>query len=75
MPLIYKNHTIVAGASRSKTAENFIPVAYIAWELIPGERGSYAMVLDERFPTFEEASVFASEAAKAWVDQYAAELD
>jgi hypothetical protein len=75
MPLYHKHHTIVAGASRNQTADNFIPVAYIAWELTAGERGSHAMVCDERFATFEEASAFASAAAKDWVDRHAEEVD
>jgi hypothetical protein len=75
MPTTYKRHTIVAGASRSQTAENFIPVAYIAWEVTAGDRGSHAMMSRDRFPTFEEASAFALEAAKAWVDRHAEELD
>ncbi len=75
MPLYYKHHTIVAGASRNQTAENFIPVAYIAWEVTNGERGSLPLVCDERFITFENASDFATAAAKAWVDRHAEKLD
>jgi hypothetical protein len=75
MPLYYKHHIIVAGASRSQTADNFVPVAYIAWELTVGERGRHAMISSERFPTFEDASSAAVEDAKAWVDRHAAELD
>jgi hypothetical protein len=33
------------------------------------------MIADERFSSFEEASAFALEAAKAWVDRHSHELD
>jgi hypothetical protein len=75
MPLYYKRHIIVAGASRSQTAENFIPVAYIAWEITHSERGTHALISAQRFDTFEEASNAAFTEAKAWVDRHSAELD
>jgi hypothetical protein len=33
------------------------------------------MVAPERFSTFEEASAFALQAAKAWVDRHSHDLD
>jgi hypothetical protein len=74
MPLIYKSHTIVAGAARSQSSQSYIPVAYIGWE-IAGERGSQSLIMRERFPTFEKASNFALGNAQVWVDQHAAELN
>jgi hypothetical protein len=74
MPLTYKNHTIVAGAARSQIGDNYIPVAYIGWD-IASARGTHSMILRERFSTFEEASEFAYAEAKAWVDRHAEELD
>ena len=75
MPLTYKGHTIVAGAAPSHTAPNFIPVAYISWKLPGDQSSSYAMVPDERYLTFEEASAAALSEAKAWVDRHAEEID
>jgi hypothetical protein len=75
MPTTYKRHMIVAGGSKSTTADNYIPVAYIGWDIPAGERNSYALVASERFATFEEASAFALEAAKAWVNRHIGELD
>jgi hypothetical protein len=75
MPLLYKGHTIVAGASRSQSGQNFIPVAYIAWELTPKERGTHAMISGTRWRTFEEASENAFAEAKAWVDRHSVEVD
>ncbi len=64
MPTTYKRHTIVAGASRSQTAENFIPVAYIAWEVTAGDRGSHAMMSRDRFPTFGKLAPLRSKQQK-----------
>lgn len=76
MPINYKRHIIVAGASRSsQTADTYIPVAYIAWEITGTERRSHAMVPTERFPSFEEATAFALQAAKAWVDRHFQDSD
>lgn len=74
MPLIYKHHTLVAGAAKSQRTDNYIPVVYISWE-IASARGSHSLISRQRFPTFEEASEFAYTEAKTWVDQHAAELD
>jgi hypothetical protein len=70
-----QRHTIVAGASYDQTSADYIPVAYIGWELPADERGSHALLAPERFATFEEASAFALEAAKAWVDRHYHEVD
>jgi hypothetical protein len=75
MPLTYKGHTIVAGAAPSHTAPNFIPLAYIAWKFRADRSRSYAMVSDERYSTFEEASTAALSDAKAWVDRHFQHLD
>lgn len=75
MPLLYKHHTIVAGASRSQTEDNYIPVAYISWGITPIERGTHAMLSPSRYATFEEASAAAFADAKAWVDRHSQELD
>jgi hypothetical protein len=62
-----QSHTIVAAPEAAKP---LITISHCIYHLgvTSAERGSHAMVSDERFPTFEEASSFASEAAKAWVD-------
>lgn len=75
MPLLYKRYTIVAGGSLSTSSANYIPVAYIGWDITSTERGSYALITDERYRTFEEASAAAFAAAKAWVDSHAVDLD
>jgi hypothetical protein len=75
MPLIYKNHTVIAGAAPSHTSSTFIPVVYIAWEIKPNERQSHSIVSDARYSTFEQASAAALDEAKAWVDRHTAELD
>jgi hypothetical protein len=75
MPLLYKSHTIVAGGSRSQTADNYIAVAYIAWEITPGQRGTHALMLPGRYASFEEASAAAVDEAKAWVDRHFHDLD
>ena len=75
MPLLYKRHTIVAGASRSETGDGYIPIAYISWEITPIERGTYAMISPSRYATFEEASAAAFADAKAWIDRHGEDLD
>jgi hypothetical protein len=75
MALLYNRHTIVAGASRSQSGRNYIPVAYIAWELTPHQQGTHAMISPTRCQTFEEASAVAFAEAKAWVERHSAEID
>jgi hypothetical protein len=75
MPLlIYKKHTVVAGAARSQKGNDYIPVVYIAWE-IAGSRSTHSVIPHERFPSFEEASEFAYAEGKAWVDRHVQEID
>lgn len=71
--LLYKHHTIVAGASHSASEGNYIPVCYISWN-IPGvtstDRDFYALISRERYATFEEATGAAYAEAKAWVEKH-----
>ena len=71
MPLLYKGHTIVAGAAQSTQKGLYLPVVYIAWNLTPTNRGEHSLAPRERFATFEEASAAAYELAIAWVDNHA----
>jgi hypothetical protein len=75
MPLLYKRHTIVAGASKSTRGANFIPVAYISWEITETQRGTHAMISSARFGTFDEATNAAFAEATVWVDSHAEKLD
>jgi hypothetical protein len=75
MPLLYKGHTLVAGAAESTTKGQFIPVVYIAWNITPTERGEHSLISRERYSTFEEASAAAFADATAWVDRHSSELD
>jgi hypothetical protein len=74
MPIVYKGHSVVAGAAESTMKGQYIPVVYISWG-VDGTRGNHSIILRERFPTFEEASDFAFEQAKIWVDRHAEEID
>jgi hypothetical protein len=72
--LLYKQHTIVAGASHSTSEHNYIPVAYIVWDIlsVPSitDRDFHAFLSRERYATFEEATGAAYAEAKAWVDKH-----
>jgi hypothetical protein len=70
----YKWHTVFAGALRDESGGKFIPVAYITWSLTPSESGCYALILPERFFTFDEATDSAFVEAKAWVDKHVDDL-
>jgi hypothetical protein len=75
MSLLYKGHTVVAGASRGDHGTDFIAVAYIAWSIKPGERGSHCFISAEAYPSFDEATAVAYAEAKAWIDQHVDEID
>jgi hypothetical protein len=74
MPLIYKNHTVVAGATKSQKEDDYIPVIYIAWE-VAGSRSTHSVIPQERFPSFEEATEFAYAEGRAWVDRHVEQID
>ena len=74
MPLIYKWHTILAGALRNESGGKFIPVAHVTWNLTATECGSHTLISPERFFTFDEASEFAFAEVKFWVDRHVDDL-
>jgi hypothetical protein len=68
--LVYKDHTIIAGAKRDKITGKYKPIVHIAWQGPNGQRGVHSFTLPQRCSTFEQGSVFAYEAAKIWVDRH-----
>ena len=74
--MLYKDHTIIAGASLEDITREYTPVAYVAWKTPDGKRDAHilASALDGSF-SYAAASSVALEAAKKWIDRRLAELD
>jgi hypothetical protein len=72
--LVYKRHTIIAGAKRDKH-ENYEPTVHISWVASAGKRAVHSFTLPKSCATFDEASGFALTAAKLWVDRHFDDLD
>jgi len=74
--MLYKHHTIIAGASLAEITREYIPVAYIAWETPSGKRDAHILASSlDRSLSYAAASAVALEAAKKWIDRRLGELD
>jgi hypothetical protein len=71
--LAYKGHTIIAGAKRDQL-QNYKPIIHITWVAPDGNRDVHSFALPNSCSTFDEASNFALQAAKLWVDRHSENL-
>jgi hypothetical protein len=71
--LVYKRHTIIAGAKRDKD-KSYEPTVHISWVASAGQRCVHSFTLPKSCSTFDEASGFALTAAKLWVDRHTYDL-
>jgi hypothetical protein len=67
--IVYKDHTIIAGAKRDELSGKYKPIAHIAWRKHDGRRAVHAFALPETCASFEAASARACESAQEWVDR------
>jgi hypothetical protein len=68
-PVVYKEHTIIASGDLDEVSGTYIPMASINWIRSDGKRAVHVLTESlKRFVTFEEASNFAVDSAKMWLD-------
>jgi hypothetical protein len=69
-PVVYKDHTIIASGDLDEVSGTYIPMASINWIKSDGKRAVHVLTDSlKRFNSFEEASNFAVDSAKVWVDR------